>query len=87
MICNYHYTKKKRGQITSSTYSRYRQTPNYLKRVMAHANSVNYQLKFLIVFLNFADFGIQESKVDVQILYVLEATASIYFSAHRHFSF
>jgi hypothetical protein len=28
---------EKRGLITSSTFLRYRQTPNYLKRVKAHA--------------------------------------------------
>ena len=30
--------KKERGLITSSTYSRYRQTPLQLKRVKAHAS-------------------------------------------------
>ena len=31
------YTQKKRGLFTSSTLSRYRQTPIYLKLVNAHA--------------------------------------------------
>ena len=31
------HTKRKRGQFTPSTFSRYRQTPNNLKRANAHA--------------------------------------------------
>ena len=56
------YTKRKRGQFTSSTYSRHRQTPIYLKRVKAHAIKRELQLSFLINSFNFADLGIQESK-------------------------
>ncbi len=41
---------------------RYRQTPNNLKRVKAHANGVNNLLQFLIVSVNFADFQITRIK-------------------------
>jgi hypothetical protein len=58
-------TKRKRGQFTSSTYSRYRQTPILLKRVNAHAERRELSTSVLAIFFNFADFGIQESKVDV----------------------
>ena len=38
IIFPYSVFKKERGLITSSTYSWYRQTPSYLKRVKAHAS-------------------------------------------------
>ena len=41
---------------------RYRQTPNNLKRVNAHASGVNDLLQFLIVPVNFADFQITRIK-------------------------
>ena len=34
-------TKRKRGLLTSSTFYRYRQTPNYHLRVKAHASGVS----------------------------------------------
>ena len=63
--------KRKRGQFTSSPFSRYRQTPNVLKLVNAHARRRELSTLVLVHFLeNFADFREQESKVDV-LSYVL----------------
>ena len=53
---------KKRGQFTSSTLFRYRQTPCNLKRVKAHAIRRELQLQFLITFCQLAIFRWQESK-------------------------
>ena len=47
------YTNRKRGQFTSSTYSRHRQTPNHLKRLMPTPFGVNSSL-VLDGFLNLA---------------------------------
>ena len=49
--------KRKRGQFTSSTFLRYRQTPNNLKRVKAHATKRELQLSFLIVSANWRFSG------------------------------
>ena len=43
-------------------HSRYRQTPNNLKRANAHASGVNYLLKFLIVVLKFGEFRMTRIK-------------------------
>ena len=65
------YTKRKRGQFTSSTLFWYRQTPIYLKRVNAHAE----RRELLLQFLQYSEIlpisGNKNLKVDVQILYVL----------------
>ena len=57
-------TKRKRGQFTSSTYSRHRQTPNHLKRVMPTPYSVNSSL-VLDGFLNLAILEYKNLKVDI----------------------
>jgi len=43
--------KEKREQITSLTFLRYRQTPNYPKRVKAHAERREPSTLLLIVIL------------------------------------
>ena len=53
---------KKREQITSLTFLRYRQTPNYPKRVKAHAIRREPSTLLLIVILQIGDFQEQESK-------------------------
>jgi len=55
------YIQKKRGQITSSTFLRHRQTPCYLKRVMPTPFSVNPS-SVLGSVLSIGDFQKQESK-------------------------
>ena len=49
-VCN---TNKKRGQFTSSTFLRYRQTPNVLKLVNAHAMRRELSTLVLVHFLEF----------------------------------
>ena len=53
---------KKREQITSLTFLRYRQTPCVLKRVKAHAIRREPSTLLLYASVNFADFQKQESK-------------------------
>ena len=55
------HTIKKRGQFTSSTFLRHRQTPYYLKRVMPTPFSVNSSFVLGSV-LSIGDFQKQESK-------------------------
>ena len=52
---------KKREQITSLTFLRYRQTPNYPKRVKAHAIRREPSTLLLIVILQIGDF--QETRI------------------------
>ena len=44
-------THKKRGQITSSTFRRHRQTPNVLQRVNAHAIRREQSTSVLVHFI------------------------------------
>ena len=60
--------KKERGLITSSTFPGYRQTPNHLKRVIAHACRREPSTSVLDDFLQFADFGKQEQKANASSL-------------------
>ena len=55
-------SKRKRGQFTSSTFPRHRQTPNCLKRVNAHAIWRELSTFVLDNFLNIGDIRKQESK-------------------------
>ena len=57
---------RKREQITSLTFLRYLQTPNALKRIIAHASRREPSTLLLCISLNFADFQKQESKLMLQ---------------------
>ena len=78
------HTKRKRGQLIRLRCSRYRQTPNVLKRVKVHAIKRELRLQFLYIALEFCRFSNNKNlKVDVQILYVLDAFASKLLSLNR----
>ena len=53
--------KRKRGLFTSSTFLRYRQTPNPLIRVKAHAVGVSIRAFTLVGSFKFGDFQEQDS--------------------------
>ena len=78
--------KEKRGQVTSSTSLRHRQTPILLKRVNAHAFQRELSTSVLaIFFLKFGEFQKQESKSGCSLSYMsLMLRIVISFSAHRH---
>ena len=59
------YTKRKRGQFTSSTSFWYRQTPCNLKRVKVHAIRRELQLQFLITFEILPISNDKNLKVDI----------------------
>ena len=74
------YTKRKRGQVTSSTFPRHRQTPNCLKRVNAHAERRELSTFVLDNFLYIGDIRKQESKSG----YSSYMSYCYFISAHRH---
>ena len=80
----FEYIQKKRGQFIRLRCSRYRQTPNVLKRVKVHAIKRELRLQFLYIALEFCRFSNNKNlKVDIQILYVLDAFASKLLSLNR----
>ena len=78
------YTKRERGQFTSSTFPRYRQTPILLKRVNAHAKWRELLLLFLQYFEILPISGNKNLKADIHPICPFQLYIS---SAHRHFGF
>ena len=78
------HTKENVDNLLRLRHLRYRQTPNYLQRVKAHAIWRELQLSFLIVSVNWRFSDDKNLKADIHPICPFSV---IFLSAHRHHRF
>ena len=79
----FEYIQKENVDFTSSTFPRYRQTPNTLIRVKAHAIGVSIRAFTPVCFFHFGEFRKQDSNGR----FSFYMSFVFLFSVHRHHGF